>query len=373
MLAAPGLKWHVDPPDVIPMFIAAPDFPVAPEIKAALAKAVEDEDVFYNTDDIAREAMAEKIRRVNGIRAGAGDVMVIQGVDPSLWLAVRQVCSAGDEVILTDPMYGPFRGVLETSEAKAVIWGLDEEDGYRFDEERLKSLITPRTKLIDVCNPHNPTGRAMTKQELRAIADLAVDRKIRIISDELWEDIVFDGRKNVSIASLSPEVSDLTLTSWGFSKTFGIAGLQLGYMCTTDKAALAEMKRQSAGIQRGSSTLARAIAPVMLDKTLDWWRRDMMAHLTRMRDLCAKRLNAMPGVSFPKLEATYVPFPRFDVGMKSRELTDYLLKEGKVGLSAGVSFGPNGEWHQRMCIATSEAIMAEALDRIEGAVAKLTR
>jgi aspartate/methionine/tyrosine aminotransferase len=263
--------------------------------------------------------------------------------------------------------------VLETSGAKAVVWELDEEDSYRFDEERLKSLVTPRTRLIDVCNPHNPTGRVLTKQELRAIADIAVDHRIRIISDELWEDIIFDGRKHVSIASLGSEVSDLTLTSWGFSKTFGVAGLQLGYMCTTDKTALAEMKRQASGIQRGSSTLARAIAPIMLDGTLDRWRRDMMTHLTRMRDLCAERINSIPDVNFPILEGTYVPFPRFNVGMKSKELTDYLLNVGKVGLSSGISFGPSGEWHQRMCIATSEAIMVDALERIERAIGRLGR
>jgi bifunctional pyridoxal-dependent enzyme with beta-cystathionase and maltose regulon repressor activities len=85
-----------------------------------------------------------------------------------------------------------------------------------------------------VCNPHNPTGRVMTKKELKAIADIAVDFKINVISDELWEDIVFDGMKHVSIASLNPEIEKLTMTSWGFSKTFGIAGLQLGYMCSTD-------------------------------------------------------------------------------------------------------------------------------------------
>ncbi|MCX6648348.1 MAG: pyridoxal phosphate-dependent aminotransferase [Candidatus Bathyarchaeota archaeon] len=371
MLHAPGLKWHTNPPDVIPLWIAAPDFPIAPEIKQALRDAVEAEDVFYNTDTAAKAAMAEKITRFNKIKVTPDDVTVIQGVDPSLWLAAKYACKPGDEVILTDPMYTPFKNGLDAAGAKAVYWELNEGDGYRFDAEQLKKLVTKKTRLIGVCNPHNPTGRAMTKQELKAIADIAVDKKINVVSDELWEDIVFDDRKHISIASLSPEVSDLTLTSWGFSKTFGVAGLQLGYMATTNKAMMAEMRKQSTGIQRGSNTLAKAIAPVMLGSVTDYWRRDMMKHLTKIRDLCAKRMNKMNGVTFPDLEGTYVPFPRFDLGIPSKELADRLIKEYKVGLSAGIGFGAKGENHLRICIATSEAIMKDALDRIEAATEKL--
>ena len=365
------MKWHTNPPDVIPMWIAAPDFPIAPEVKQALRDAVEAEDVFYNTDTAAKAAMAEKINRFNKIKVTPDDIQVIQGVDPSLWLATKYACKPGDEVILTDPMYTPFKNGLDAAGAKAVYWKLDEGNGYRFDEETLKKLVTKKTRLIGVCNPHNPTGRVMTKKELNAIADIATEKKINIVSDELWEDIVFDDHQHLSIASLSPEVSDLTLTSWGFSKTFGVAGLQLGYMTTTNKAMMAEMRKASTGIQRGSNTLAKAIAPVMLGPKTNYWRRDMMKHLTKIRNLCAKRMNAMNGVTFPDLEGTYVPFPRFDFGIPSKELAERLIKEYKVGLSAGIGFGPLGENHLRICIATSEAIMLEGLNRIESASKKL--
>jgi aspartate/methionine/tyrosine aminotransferase len=371
MLNAPGLKWHTNPPDVIPMWIAAPDFPLAPEIKQALHDAVEAEDVFYDTDAAAKAMMAEKISRFNKIPSTPDDVMVIQGVDPSLWLATRYACKPGDEVILTDPIYSPFKNGLNAAGAKAVLWELEEEDGYMFNVEKLKKLITKKTRLIGVCNPHNPSGRVITKEELKGIADVAVDKKINIVSDELWEDVVFDDREHISIASLNPEVGALTLTSWGFSKTFGVAGLQLGYMATTNKEMMMQMIKLVAGIQRGSSTLAKAIAPVMLDHTLDWWRRDMLKHLSKIRKLCATRMNKMNGVTFPDLEGTYVPFPRFDFGLKSKDLADLLIKEYKVGLSAGIGYGAKGENHLRMCIATSEVIMKDALDRIEAATEKL--
>jgi aspartate/methionine/tyrosine aminotransferase len=118
---------------------------------------------------------------------------------------------------------------------------------------------------------------------------------------------------------LNPEVEDLTATAWGVSKTFGVAGLYLGYMATTNKEMLADFKKEAHSLQRGSNTLARAVAPVMLDETLDWYRRDLITHLTRVRDICHKRLNEILGVSFPVVEGTYVPFPKFDNGMTSEK------------------------------------------------------
>jgi aminotransferase len=248
---------------------------------------------------------------------------------------------------------------------------LEWDDGYKFDAEILKEIITPRTKLIYLCNPHNPAGRVMTKTELKAVADIAVDKKIYVMVDELWEDIVFDGKQHVSIASLNPEISDLTLSSWGFSKAFGVAGLQIGYMTTTNKEMMKAMQTHATGIQRGSSTLACAAAEVMLSDEMDYWRKGMMTHLHKMRDICANRLNAILGVEFPVLEGTYVPFPRFDLGLGSDDLRDYLLKEAKVAISSGHGYGIEGEGHLRINIATSESIMNTAMDRIEAALSKL--
>ena len=367
----PSLKWGRDPPDIIPLWIASPDYPIAPEIKDALLKAVESEDLYYNTDISAREAMAEKVSRVNGIEATPEDIMIIQGVDPSIWLAIRHTCKPGDDVVITNPMYQAFTRMIVNSGMNPIYWELDMSDGYRFDIERLKELITPRTKLINVCNPHNPASRVMTKEELNAIADIAVDHNINVMSDELWEDIIFDDKKHVSIASLNPQIEDLTITSWGFSKTFGVAGLQLGYLCMTNSETITSMKKHARDIQRGSSTLAKAVAPVMLDHTLDWWRKGIMKYLHKTRDLYKKRLSEIPGVTTPKLEGTYVPFPKFDYGMSSTELQRYLKEEGKISISSGEPYGSNGEGHLRINIATSVEILTEALNRMEDALKKL--
>jgi bifunctional pyridoxal-dependent enzyme with beta-cystathionase and maltose regulon repressor activities len=371
MLEAPGSKWHRDPPDVIPLWLADMDFPVAMEIKKALINAVQDEDLFYNTDDAARAAMAEKITRRNGIEATADDLFITQGVNPAMWLAVRHACGAGDEVVVTNPMYFPFYVATEVTDTKPVEWDLDMDEGYRFDIERLKELVTPRTKLIFVCNPHNPTGRVMTEEELKGIADVAVDHGIKVFVDELWEDILFDERKHVTLASLNPEIERLTMTSWGFSKTFGVAGLQMGYMCATDREVIEDIRKQARGVMRGTSTLAKAAAPVMLGRKLDWWRRDIMVHLHKIRDLCYRRLDELPNVSYPRLEGTYLMFPQFDYRKSSEELHEHMFKEGKLGFSMGTQFGTRGEGHLRMCVATSEAIINEVFDRMESALPSL--
>ncbi|MBM3292139.1 pyridoxal phosphate-dependent aminotransferase [Candidatus Bathyarchaeota archaeon] len=364
-------KWQRYPKDVIPLWLASPDFKVAPEIKEALHKAVDAEDVFYNSDLKPRLAMAAKVRRVNKIDVSENDVMIVQGVEPILWLAMKQACQPGDEVIIPNPAYNGFMAVMNNLNVKPAFWNLDYRDGYKFDEEQLKKLVNKNTKLISLCNPHNPAGRVMTKTELKAVADIAVDHKIHVFIDELWEDVRFDGREHISLASLNPEISDLTATAWGVSKTFGVAGLYLGYLASTNKQIVSNYRKNAATIQRGADTLSRAASPVMLDTTLDWWRRDLMFHLTKIRNICYKRMNEIPGVSFPNLEGTYVPFPRFDFGLKSEELHQFLLKEAKVGLYPGNVFGPLGEGHMRVCIATSETIINEALNRLEKALPKL--
>ncbi len=367
-----GIKWGLHGPDVIPMWLADPDFPVAIEIKRALIEAVQDEDLFYASDLPVREAMAEKVRERNGIEAEAEDIMITQGVLPAMWLAVEYACQPGDEVVVTDPMYYPFFMAVERCGAKSLYWKLEEEERYRFDVDALNELVTERTKLIFLCNPHNPCGRVLTKEELRGIGEIAVDHNLTIMSDELWEDIVFDGRRHISIASLSPEVEERTMTSFGFSKTYGVAGLQIGYLVATNKEMMKKLRMIARCVLRGTSTLSRAAAPVMLSDRLKWWREGIVKHLTMIRDLVEKRFKEMPGVTCPKLEGTYLMFPNLSsYGKTSDEMTDYLLKEGKIAVSSGSHFGSNGEGHVRMCIATSESIINEALDRMERALAKL--
>lgn len=371
MLASPGIKWHRDPPDVIPLWLADTDFPLNPELKNELLNAVHDEAVVYGSDESAREAIAEKLKRVNGVEVTKDEVMLTQGVIPAMWLAVRHACRMGDEVIVTDPMYYPFYVSTEVTHTRPVRWQLKMEEGYRFNIDRLNELLNPKTRLIFVCNPHNPCGRVMTEEELKGIADLAVDNKIFVMVDELWEDIVYRGYEHKSLASLNSDIGDLTLTSWGFSKMWSIPGLQIGYLSSTNKNMMRSVREIARGVMRGTNTLALSIAPVMLSGKLDYWKRDMLEHLEKIERMCRDRFDDMGNITTPRLEGTYLLFPKFDYGMTSDELDKYLFEEARVRLNPGTHFGPGGEGHMRVATATSESIMTEALDRIERALNKL--
>jgi aspartate/methionine/tyrosine aminotransferase len=317
--------------------------------------------------------MAAKISRYNGFEVPAEQVMLTQGIIPGMWLAAEHACRPGDEVIVTDPMYYPFFTEVERTRTRPVHWKLKLEEGYRFDIERLKRIVSPKTRLIYVCNPHNPCGRVMTREELKGIADVAVDEGIYVFVDELWEDVLNDGRKHVSLASLNPEIADLTITSWGFSKTWSVPGLQAGYLATNSKVIFESLTKISRGVLRGTNNFSKAIAEPILSGKVDYWVRDMNAYLQEVRDLVERRLSEMGDFTIPKLEGTYLMFPKFNYGLGGDELEKFLLEEAKVTLSNGNHFGPEGEGHMRMLTATSKGIMNEALDRIERVIPKLEK
>ncbi len=364
-LSVRGAKWHRDAPDIIPLWLADPDFPLCPEIKQTLRDAVEEEFTVYGSDAKARESMSVKIKRDNKIDVPASQIMLTQGVTPGMWLAARHATRPGDEIIVTDPMYYPFVSQTQVAQTHTVRWNLDVDDGYRFDIEKLKGLISPKTKLIYVCNPHNPAGRVMTKDELKGVADVAVDNGIYVYVDELWEDILNDGRKHISLASLNPEIADLTISGWGFSKCWSVPGLQAGYLAATNDVIFESLKKHAYGVLRGTNNMGKALAPVICSGKLDYWKKDMNKYLGEVRGLVTKRLTEMGDITVPHLEGTYLMFPRFNYGLSSDELDRVFMKEAKVSFNKGVVFGPKADGHMRILTATSKGIMNEALDRIE--------
>jgi len=365
-------RWRRDPPDVIPLTVADPDFHIAPEIKTAIINAVANEEFNYTyTDTSLAEKCAEKISKVNGIQATHEDLFITNGVVSGMAVALKHECKEGDEVIINDPMYFPFAMMAEIHKTKPVPWNLMYDEDYRFDIERLKELITPKTKLINVCNPHNPTGRVMTREELKGIADLAVDKEILVFSDELWEDVRFDNREHISIASLSPEIERLTISQYGFSKVYNTAGLKIGYLCCTNKERIEDIKRQAFSSMMVATNLSKAAGKVMISDEMEWWHKGLMDHLHKIRGIFETWFEETPNVTYPKLEGTYLMFPKFDLDMPSEKLVEYLVKEAKVRVDPGKKFGELGEGHLRFLIATSETIVNEALERIGKALKKL--
>jgi aspartate/methionine/tyrosine aminotransferase len=372
-LSVRGDKWHRDSPDIIPLWLADPDYPLCPELKDEMIKVIEEEYTIYGKDLEARDAISNKIKRVNKLDIPPEQIMMSQGVTPLMWLAIQKACNPGDEVIVTDPMYYPFFTAVNVTNTQPIYWKVDIEGGYKFDIERLKSSITPRTRLIFVCNPHNPTGRVMTKEELKGIAEVAVDNKLYIMADELWEEIRYDGHKHYSLAAIDDEAAAITMTGWGFSKTWSIPGLQAGYMGCTNKIMFESLKKISTGVLRGTNNITKGIAPLICSGTIDYWIKEMLDYLVQIRDLVENRFNDMGDFTIPKMEGTYLMFPRFNYGINSVELNRILMEEAKVSLNPGNKFGPSGDGHMRILTATSKTIMNEALDRIEKIIPKLEK
>lgn len=368
-----GRKWSRFPADVIPMWIADSDFAVAPEIKAAAIHAIQREDLHYSEERELLEMLASKIECVNGIPVTSSGVYLTQGVIPAMWLACRYACKPGDEVVVTNPMYFPFFRAIESLNLKKVFWPLYSHNGFQFNIDALQEMITPKTKLLFLCNPHNPTGRVMTKSELSAITDLALDNDLIIASDELWEDIVYPGHAHTSIASLHPDISRNTVTFFGFSKAYNISGLQIGYAATTNETMLAEMKKLAQGILRGTSTIAQAVAKTILSGQVDYYLTQELEHLCLVRDYVNHQFQEIEDIHCNTIEGTYLVFPDLSAyGKSSSDLVNYLETEARVGVSAGSQFGTLGEGHIRMNIGTSLSILQEALNRITQALQKLS-
>lgn len=364
-------KWNRHDSDVIPLMLSDPDYPVPLEIREAALQAIKDDCWNYAWFPEAVEAMAETTRIKYGIDATVNDLMITPGVSPSIKLAAMYACKPGDEVIVQSHMYSPFLRAVDSVGAKKIYLEINPEDNWRFDIERLNELVTHRTRLIYLCNPHNPVGRVMTKEELKGIADVAIDRNLIVASDDLHSDYIFDGRKHISIASLGPEIADRTISMFGLSKTFGLAGLQVGWVVATNKEIMGEVRKLASGINRGTGSISLAVAHTVLTKC-EGYIPPLVEYVQNLRDYGVKRLRAMGKLKVVLPEGTYVLWSDFSAyGLSSTEMYKHLLEEGRVATSDGSRYGPGGAGYLRLVFPTSMAIFKEGLDRIEEALSKL--
>lgn len=364
-------KWNRYDPDVIPLMLSDPDFPVPKEVGEAAIQAINDECWNYDWFPETTEAMVETTKTKYGVEATADDILVVQGVAPSIKLAAMYACKPSDEVIVQSIMYPHFLNDITYVGAKTIYLELKEEENWRFDIDRMNELVNHRTRLIYLCNPHNPTGRVMTRKELEGIADIAVDNNLIVAADDLHSDIIYDGRKHISIASLGPEIADRTITMFGLSKTFGLAGLKVGWLVATNKEIMEEISKIAQGLLRGTTSISLAVAHAVLTKC----EKDispLVEYLQNLRDYGVKRLNAIDKVTVLPPEGTYVLWPNISAyGLSSTEMYEYLLEKARVATTDGSRYGPGGEGYLRILFPTSKAILSEGLNRIESALSKL--
>lgn len=374
---AHGLRWASVPADVIPLTAAEPDFPVALPIREAVKRYLDGGLLGYAPPEglpELRQAAAGMLAQRRDLHASPAEIFVTDSVASGMHIVARLALKPGDEAIIFDPVDFLFQAAIDAAGGRARRCEVDPKSGV-IDLAALATLVTPRTRMLCICNPHNPAGRVLTRAELQQLGTFAVEHDLWILADEVWSDIVYAPYRHISIATLAPEIAARTFTLMGTSKSFGLSGARVGFIHAPTPMLAARLAEVSGArtTAYGVSTLAQAAAVAAFSEGYPWVD-GFVAHLTRMRDLAVFRLNQLPGVTCRCPEGTYVVFPQVRaLGLSSQALADYLLAKARVAVVPGTEqwFGPGAEGHIRICFSTSEQILTAALDRIEQAVRAL--
>ena len=366
-------RWAAHPPDVIPLTAADCDFPVCDEIIAAVQRYLSDRYVPYGPPEGLprfRQVAADLLQAERGIACTPETLLPTDGAASAMYLIGKHVITdIGDEAIVPDPADFLLERSVRAHGGVVKRWAAS--DG-RFDPAELESLITPRTRLISLCNPHNPLGRVFRRHELEQIASVAVRHDLWILSDEVWSDIVFPPHQHCSIASIDPAVAARTFTVLGFSKSYGLAGMRLGLIVTPDRDRRDQLMATAHAYDTayGASTVSQVAGAAAYERGQTWLTR-FVAHLQRQRDYAVARLNAMEGVQCQAPEGTFVVFPDISsLQVDQDAFADRLLTHHRLAVVPGSPrwFGPGAAGHVRLSFATSREILADGLDRFEQGV-----
>ena len=356
---------------IVHLEIGEPDFDTPRNIIDAGIKALNDGFTHYSPACglvEARQAVADYVHRHKRVPAQAEEVVLMPGAKPLMLYTMLALINAGDEVIYPNPGYPIYESAINFVGGKAVPMPLLEENDFKLDIDDLASKITERTKLIVINSPANPTGGLLSRENLEQIADLVRGKNIMVISDEIYDRLIYD-EEPISIASL-PGMKDHTIILDGFSKTYAMTGWRLGYgvmppamvdhvaKLAINTNSCAAAFTQIAGIEALSGSQAGADA--------------MKAEFRKRRDVIVDGLNAIPGISCSQPLGAFYAFPNIRaLGKSSAEVAEFILQEAGVAVLSGTDFGEYGEGHLRLSYANSVENIQLGLERIETAVRKL--
>jgi len=364
-------KWRHYPADVLPLWVAEMDFALADAIKDALKAHVDSDDLGYPRPG-GMPGLYEVVRDRMAYRHGASfpleGIGALGSTVDGMVLSVRAFTQPGDEVLLLTPLYPPFKRVVTANDRVPVEVELTRgPERYQLDIDALKAAITPRTRMLVLCNPHNPLGLMYTRAELEALAELVLAHDLTVVSDELHADISFGG-KHVPFAALSPETAARTITLYGPTKAFNFPGLGICFVLTDSKDRLQRVMSAGVGSFSHPSRLAEAAAYAAYTRCDDWLEQ-ALDYLRSNRDRLVSFVRSeLPGVGIHVPEATYLAW----LDLRSAGLGDApakrLTEVAKVGLNEGSDFGLGGAGFARLNFATCQEVLDEALSRLAGAL-----
>ena len=367
--------------DVVGFGAGEPDFDTPDHIKAVAKKALDDGYTKYTpvpgTPEL-KDAVIAKLKRDNGLEYKRENIIVSLGAKHSIYNVAQAFIEEGDEVIVPAPFWVSYPDIVLLAGGSPVILDTKQEHGFKMTPGQLDKAITARTKMVVLNSPSNPTGAAYTKEELKGLAEVIVGRDVTVLSDEIYEKLVYDGFQFASIASFGAEIKKRTIVVNGLSKAFSMTGWRIGYIAA-DKDLVAAMNNIQSQSTSNPVSFCDKAAVEALNGPQDFMK-GWVAEFDKRRRYIVDRLNKIPGVSCLLPQGAFYVFPNFSkvYGKKtpggkvvngSSELAAYVLDEHKVAVVPGVAFGADA--CQRLSYATSMKNIEKGLDRIEQAIKAL--
>lgn len=353
--------------DVISFAVGQPDFDTPINIREAGIRAIKDGYTKYiSVSGILelREAIADKLLKKNKIVADPeSEILVTVGSASGLYCGIQAVIDGGDNVLMSNPGYTYYPSLVKLASGRCKFYKLKEEREFRPDPEEIECLVDAKTKLIMLNSPNNPLGSVLTKDDLKSIADICKRHDLLVMTDEAYEDFIYDGYHHCSIASL-PGMKERTISVFTLSKTYSMTGWRVGYVAAPKTLMESIRVVQAYVLTHPSSMVEKAAVEALLGPQENVLQ--MREEFQRRRDFMVKRLLEIEGVSCVPPRGAFYAFPDMSFfGRTSWELAEHLLKNGRVLTVPGLAYGSEGEGHLRLSFSTSIQKIEEGLDRLE--------
>lgn len=361
--------------DLLPMWVADMDFKVAPAILESLKNRLEQGIYGYTTrPESYNDSIKNWLEKRFQWSINKNWLLFSPGVIPTISLAIDSLTKERDKIMIQQPVYSPFSSVVRNNNRELVVSPLKkiENGDYVMDYENIENNIR-NVKMFLLCNPHNPVGRVWRKEELEKLGEICLKHNVIVISDEIHSDIIFKNHKHTPFASISDELSNITITCMSPSKSFNIAGLQCSYAITSNEDYLYALDKAFTRIDIKRNNAFSLVATEAAYKNCENWLDQLLIYLESNADFVVDYINKnIPEVFVKKPEGTYLMWLDFSkLNKTDLEVKKALLNVGKVALNYGPSFGIGGEGFHRLNIACPKLMLRDALSRIEKAVSYL--
>lgn len=367
-----GVKWNRYPSDVLPCFVADMDFTLADPIRAVLRRQLEAGDYGYTRRlaerDLPEIYTAWAKRRFNW-DVDPGSIVGLADIVQGIYLSTQLYAGQGEGVVTLTPTYPPlWRSIGETGRRLIACTLERGPERYEINFERLRNAIDPGVKMLLLCNPHNPTGRAFTKPELESIAEIVLKNDLTVLSDEIHADLVYAPHQHIPFASLGPDIAARTVTMTSATKSFNIAGLRFAIAIFGSPALRERFQSVPERVLGGLNSLG-VVATEVAWRDCDDWLDALIQYLQANRDHLHERIGGtMPGIEMLKPEATFLSWLDCRNLPLNGKPFDHFLDVGRVGMSDGEDFGDGGQGFVRLNFATSRAVLDDILTRVHGAL-----